>query len=165
MDVSAPHIMDVMIGVCAGSPPHLALCVCSVQERIGTHSGTYRNVNKMATLGQEWETKRNWTSPLCDCSVQERIGTYSGTYRNGNKMATLGQRESKRNWTSPPEAVGPYPLSQILWTSCTECVGTMNIWQLGRLSRGLYGTYRNVYLFIKVFDSIQGTYTERIRDV
>ena len=117
--------MDVMIGVCAGSPPHIALCVCSVQERIGTYSGTYRNVNKMATLGQEWETKRNWTSPLCDCSVQERIGTYSGTYRNGNEMATLGQEwESKCNWTSPSEAVGPYPISQILWRSYTEHVGT-----------------------------------------
>ena len=55
----------------------------------------------------------------------ERIGTYSGTYRNGNKMATLGQEwESKRNWTSPAEAVGPYPISQILWRSCTECVRT-----------------------------------------
>ena len=125
MAVSVPHIMDVMIGVCAGSPPHIALCVCSVQERIGTYSGTYRNVNKMATLGQEWETKRNWTSPLCDCSVQERIGTYSGTYRNGNEMATFGQEwESKRNWTSPSEAVGPYPISQILWRSCTECIGS-----------------------------------------
>ena len=86
MAVSVPHIMDVMIGVCAGSPPHIALCVCSVQERIGTYSGTYRNGNEMATFGQEWE--------------------------------------SKRNWTSPSEAVGPYPISLILWKSHTECIGT-----------------------------------------
>jgi len=76
MAVSVPHIMDVMIGVCAGSPPHLALCVCSVQERIGTYSGTYRNVNKMATLGQEWETKRN-------CGQKPFVGLQrTGTYRN-----------------------------------------------------------------------------------
>ena len=151
-------------------------------------------------------------STLCDCSVQERIGTYSGTYRNGNEMATLGQEwESKCNWTSPSEAIGPYPISQISWRSYTECIGTYtervqiscnsrefregcterirtynfppksfilcgerirnvygtyrNVYQFTRMSRGLYGTYRNVYISTKVFHFMWGTYTERIRDV
>ena len=75
MAVSAPHFMDVMIGVCAGSPPHIALCVCSVQERIGTYSGTYRNGNKMATLGQEWEARETTQESREGCT--ERIGTYN----------------------------------------------------------------------------------------
>ena len=61
----------VMIG--AESPPHIAWCVWSVQERIGTYSGTYRNVNKMATLGQEWETKRNWTKALCATAAYRNV--------------------------------------------------------------------------------------------
>ena len=64
MAVSASHIMDVMIGVCAGSPPHIALCVCSVQERIGTYSGTYRNGNKTAT-GQGVQAQLDKPSGSC----------------------------------------------------------------------------------------------------
>ena len=87
-------------------------------------------------------------------------------------MATLGQEwESKRNWTSPAEAVGPYPISQILWRSCTECVRTCtervrtyvaiheniervvwNVWERITFHQSLSLYVGNVY----------GTYTGRI---
>ena len=65
----------VLIGVCAESPPHIAWCVWSVQERIGTYSGTYRNGNKTATLGQEWESRETIQESREGCT--ERIGTYT----------------------------------------------------------------------------------------
>ena len=64
------------------------LCDCSVQERIGTYSGTYRNGNEMATFGQEWESQAQLDKPFGSCRavshfidfVEESHGMYRNVY-------------------------------------------------------------------------------------
>ena len=99
----------VMIGVCAESPPHIAWCVRSVQERIGTYSGTYRNGNKTATLGQ---------------GVQAQLDKPSRSCR----------------------AISPFTdFVEELYRMCRNVYGTCtSVLQFTRISRGLYGTYKNV---------------------
>ena len=123
----------VLIWVCAESPPHIAWCVWSVQERIGTYSGTYRNGNKTATLGQ---------------GVQAQLDKPSGSCRAISPFTDFVE-ELYRMCRNVYGACANVLRFTRIREGCTERIRTYNFPQksfilCGERIRNVYGTYRNV---------------------